>query len=161
MSLFDQLKREAKGLAGKASQAASRAQINLEIDALQQRIDKVLIEAGRIAVQLQRGRRVDDSVLKALCADLAPLESRMAALRQALAQTGVEPQSDSEPSRGAAPAETGPLVEGPTCPSCQQAVEMDQAFCNNCGDRLSACVACGIVVLATEKTCPGCGAELT
>ncbi|MFQ6133240.1 MAG: zinc ribbon domain-containing protein [Armatimonadota bacterium] len=165
MGLFDQLKREAKDLAGKASQAASRAQINLEIDALQQRIDKVLIKAGQVAVQLQRNRRIDDSALKELSKDLASLESRMAALRRALG----EPQGDPEPSRGAAPAEpaTGSgiparqtPVEGPICPSCQQGVEMEQAFCGNCGQRLSACAACGTIVLATDQTCSNCGSDL-
>ena len=39
MSLFDQLKRGAADLAGKASDAAERAQLTLEIDALRRRMD--------------------------------------------------------------------------------------------------------------------------
>jgi len=155
MGLFDQLKKEAKDLAGKASQAATRAQIGLEIDALQQRMDQMLIKAGRIAVQLQRSRRIADSSLNELSKDLAPLESRLAALRAERDGAPLAPPAAVVPSGSGIPAR-----QGPVCPNCKQAVEMEHVFCRNCGEKLSACAGCGIIVLATDKTCPACGSQL-
>jgi RNA polymerase subunit RPABC4/transcription elongation factor Spt4 len=37
---------------------------------------------------------------------------------------------------------------------------MDDQFCRECGEKLSACTTCGRIVLASAQRCPHCGAAL-
>ncbi len=155
MGIFDQLRDEAGKLAGKASDAARRAQLTVEIDALRSRMERLLVEAGEIAVALQRRRVIQDARLKDICADLAPMESRLQSL--IAERDGAAAAREPEPAATSPPAAAD---AGPLCPNCGHACEMDDRFCKQCGEKLSACTTCGQIILASAAQCPHCGTQV-
>ena len=157
MSLLDRLRDGAARLASSASSAAQVAQLNVEIESLRAAMDKELVQAGRIGVQLVQSRLVNDAGLKEIAARIEPMASRMKEL---------EAEKRAIQSAGEGPVEAEPrvatqqVVEGPACPACGAGVSMEHRFCKGCGVRLTWCTACQTVTAAAARFCSNCGAAL-
>lgn len=72
---------------------------------------------------------------------------------------------DAETSRPAPEPEPVDRVSAeepdPACPVCNQAVEDEDAYCWQCGNRLdNRCEECGELLLAEDRFCGGCGRSL-
>ncbi|MFQ6098234.1 MAG: zinc ribbon domain-containing protein, partial [Armatimonadota bacterium] len=116
-----------------------------------------LARAGEIAIQLVRSRQLQDASLKDIAEQIAPMQSRLQELeaeKKALQGAGQEP-ADVAPA-----AATQQVVEGPACPACGAAVDVEHQFCKGCGVRLTWCTQCQTVTAAAARFCSNCGAAM-